>query len=1226
MIKDYRYQILVFMGSLFMLGGEVFGQGHQQQLVSSPAQKWITPSIQTAPKKLFVRLKNPQDLSFAYMEKGQQRFVNSEKRRIYSLLTDTRIKSVLEPMSVLKNSVSDVLQITLYRDDDMEVYRRELRNDPNVLYVESVPLPMKFENLNDPLAGDQYHLELVGAMEAWSKGTVIDGQRDVVVAIVDDGVLITHEDLEANIFINEGEIPNNGKDDDKNGYVDDYKGWDASGDEYENGDPDPSPPSDQANRFNFSHGTHCAGIAGAVTNNDTGIASVTNNGVKILAVKATSDDTPNARAITHSTEALMYAIAMNPDVVSMSYGSYYYSATIARMIDEATEKQGILFVAAAGNDNVNLPSYPAGYDNVLAVANTTSNDVKSPSSQYGSWIDISAPGTDIISTVAADNGNPNGDYAPYTGTSMSCPMVAGAAAYLKTQDISLTPLQLTAVLLGTATDINPRNPNFQNALGAGRINMSAAMDALQSNRPLAAFNILSDNGIIDQALEFENLSFGDNLTYYWTFGDEMTSTEVNPSHIYTSLTDLGSYVITLTVTDAEGRQNTFRRGIRMTEGPPEGPEEMVPFATDFQLDTGGFVTETAYLDGGDGVNVWEWGRALGDHLSSGDSMVWATTLQGSVPLRSFAAILYTPTFDLTEAGKEYKINFLKSMHITYCNAPAAALMQYTTDNGGTWKILGDAYDGLGTGWYNKSPDDACAIHPIIFQEQVGWLNNYDRDSTSYNVSFLTGNHVRFRFIYRMESAFMIEDTDDGFMIHDFNVTKKDPSGEFTKPSDISYINRPIDFIYNSGGATSYLWDFGDGNNSTEKDPTHTYDSAGTFIIKLEVDNDPATAFQDTMGVLGIKEAPFLASDGGDLESDELLFYSLNLAGTDLEKGNSIVTGKSGTTSGTKAYVLGPDTVAYDIPTGFYLYTSVFDLPGDQVDYDSTQQFTFQLKMDVADQVDGMSVEFSDDYGQRWTPLGFYKDPAWNNEYSSEYYWGGEGYPIMTGSTNDQWVTKYIPLAGFEGEKVAFRFFFVGATQDSSGGVGLAMDDFQVLDYAPTITNLNYSVDKKTAGLNETVTYSNASDTDGALLGWAFFDDPAEDPLIIYGAGPHEVEYTTEGSKSIVMFVIGSNEQKEFSNAVNITTSSSSTVTDLENELIEKSPIIYPNPGEGHSLFILSEKRITSLNLFRTSGEKVDVDFSSNKGVVNTMNLSKGVYVIKMIRQDGKIFHKKFIKK
>ncbi|WP_082026429.1 S8 family serine peptidase [Flammeovirga sp. OC4] len=1223
MKKEYIYKILLFMGSL-MLGDEVLGQ--QQQLMSSPSQKWITPSIQTAPKKIFVRFKDPKDVSFAYMEAGQQQFVSSEKRRIYNLLTDVRIKRVMEPMSVLKNSVSDVLQITLYDESDVENFRRELNNDPNVMYVESVPLPIQFNDPDDPLAQDQYHLELVGALEAWGKAKTFEGQRDVVLAIVDDGVLITHEDLAANIFINEGEIPNNGRDDDRNGYIDDYQGWDASGDTYSNGDPDPNPPRSEASRFNFSHGTHCAGIAGAVTNNGTGGASVTNNGVKILAIKATSDETPDARAITNSTEALMYAIEMGADVVSMSYGSYFYSATEARMIKEATEEKGMLFIAAAGNDNVNLPSYPAGYDNVIAVANTTSNDVKAPSSQYGPWVDIAAPGTDIISTVAADNGNTAGDYAPYTGTSMACPMVAGAAAYLKTQNINLTPEQLTAVLMGTSTDINPRNPNFQNALGAGRINMSAAMDALQSNRPLAAFNILSDNGIINQALEFENLSFGTNLTYFWTFGDETTSTEENPTHTYSSLTDLGSYVITLTVRDDQGRENTFRRAIRMTEGPPKGPEETVPFSNDFQLDTGGFVTETVYLDGGDGDDIWEWGRARGDRINSGDSLTWATTLAGGVPLRSFEAYLYTPTFDLTEEGFEYKINFLKSMHITYCNAPAAAKMEYTTDNGGTWKVLGDAFDGYGTGWYDKSPEDACAIHPIIFQDQLGWLGNYDRDSTSYNVSFLTGNKVRFRFIYRMESAFLIEDTDDGFMINDFNLTKKEPTGEFTLNADIAYVNREINFVYNSGGATTYAWDFGDGGTSTERDPMHTYTTPGTYIIKLEVDNNPASAYQDTLGILGVKEAPFLASDGGDLESDELLFYALNIAGTELELGNSTIDGKSGTTSGDNAYVLGPDTAGYEIPTGFYLYTSVFDLPGDQEDFDSTQMFTFQLKMDVANKIDGLNVDVTDDYGETWRPLGFFKDQSWTNELSTEDYWGGENIPIMTGSTNDEWVTKFIPLAGFEGEKVAMRLFFVGVSQDSSGGIGFAMDDFEIKDYTPTVGTLNYSVDKTVVGLNEKVTFTNASTTDGALIGWAFEDDPNEDFIVRFGEGPHEIEYTTEGRKSMAMFVVGTNEQREFSNVVNVTTSSSSSVTSIEESITHKSPIIYPNPSLGKDLFILSELGINSVSLFKMSGEKVNVPIELLSNKLDISQLNEGVYILQLEREDGKVFHKKFIKK
>ncbi|AZQ60703.1 PKD domain-containing protein [Flammeovirga pectinis] len=1221
MIKNYSF-LLVLIGCLF-LGRDVEAQ--KLQSISNPNQKWISPSIKTAPSKLFVRFKEANDVNYAYMESGQPQFVSSEKQRLYKLLTDARVKSVLEPMSVLKNSVSDVLQITLYNDNDLERYRNELSKDKNVMYVESVPLPQTFADPNDPLFSDQYHINLVGAIDAWSKKTDNPNapKNDIVLAIVDDGVLITHEDLVANIFINEGETPNNGKDDDGNGYIDDYNGWDASGTTYENGDPDPTPPEAQAGRFTFSHGTHCAGIAGAVTNNGIGVTSVSNNGIKILAVKATSDDTPSARAITHSTEALMYAIAMEADVVSMSFGSYFYSATVSRMIDEATE-DGMLFIAAAGNDNVNLASYPAGYNNVIAVANTTSNDVKSPSSQYGSWIDISAPGTDIISTVAADNGNPKGDYAPYTGTSMSCPLVAGAAAFLKTQDSTLSPIQLKALLLGTATDINPRNPGYQNSLGAGRINMDAAMDALLANRPLAAFNILSDNGILNQELEFENLSIGNGLTYEWNFGDSQKSNATTDTvgHTYTDIPDLGSYIITLTVTDSQGRKNTFRRGIQMTEGPPSSPIETVPFATDFLLDTGGFVTETVFLDGGSGNDIWEHARARGNVLNSGDSSVWVTTSGGGVPFRSFSAILYTPTFDLTTANREYKIHFTKSMDITYCNAPAACQMQYTIDNGGTWKLLGEANDGLGTGWYNKSPNDACAIHPIIFQDQAGWLGNFDNDSTSYNVSFLAGEQVRFRFVYRHESAFQIQDTDDGFMVRDFEVTSEVPTGEFTSPSIVEYINRPLDFIYNSGGATTYAWNFGDGNTSTDQNPTHTYTTAGNYFVSLEVDGNTASNYQDTIAILGEKKAPFYPSDGGDLETNELLFYPYNLAGNDLKKGNSTIDGKSGTTSGDSAYVLGPDTTAYEVPTGFYLYTSVFDLPGDSNSGDSTQMFSFNIKQDVANKVDGMYTEYSDDYGKSWSPLGYFIDPSWTNAFSSEDYWGGEGIPLITGSTNNNWETKFIPLAGFEGEQLAFRLFFVGANADSSGGIGLALDDFRVVPYNPQVTSLSYSVDKTEAGLNQEITFTNTSDADTALIGWYFGEEGDALPSIAYGAGPHEVSYTTEGSKSIAMFVIGSTTQKEFQNAVRIDAS----ITSLEEEIVSNSPIIFPNPGEGNQLHILSDQLIDKVEIYKSTGQVMGLSQKFVNGVMDVSKLPPGVYILKLQQHNGEIYHKKFIKK
>ncbi|NLR89699.1 S8 family serine peptidase [Flammeovirga agarivorans] len=1213
---------ILFVGSL-LVGSKGYSQGVQQ--ITNPTPQFISPNISSAPNKLFVRLKDYRDVDMAYMEQGQDQFVNSDKRFLYRALTDARIASVIEPMSVLKKRKSDVLQITLHNDNDLDRYMSDLAQDPNVLYVERVPLPQSFSTPNDPLAGDQYHLELVGAIEAWSKSTenANTPKNDIVIAIIDDGVLITHEDLKDNMFINETELNGTpGIDDDNNGYVDDIYGWDASGDEYYNGDPDPNPPSSEATRFNFSHGTHCAGIAAARTDNSKGVASVSDNRVKILAVKATADDTPNARAITHSTEALMYAIEMKANVVSMSYGGYGYSATVARLIREATEDYGMFFVAAAGNDNVNLASYPAGYDNVMAVANTTSNDVKSPSSQYGPWIDISAPGTDIISTVAADDGNTNGDYAPYTGTSMSCPMVAGAAAFLLTQDSTISPLQMRALLMGTATDINPRNPNYQNALGAGRINMSAAMDALLSDRPIAAFDILSDNGIVNQDIQLVNLSFADGATYEWNFGDSETSTSSADtiSHAYDSIPTLGTYLITLKVTDASGRSNTYRRGITMIAGPPEGPEESVPFSTDFLSDTGGFVTETEYLDGGTGDDVWEWARARGDNLNSGDSTVWVTAASGGVPLRSYSAILYTPIFDFSEEEKEYKISFTKSMETTYCNAPAACQMQYTTDNGGTWRLLGEPNDGLGYGWYNKSPDDACAIHPIIFENQTGWLGNYENDSTAYNVSFLAGNDkVRFRFVYRHESAFQIEDTDDGFMIRDFIVTKEEPTADFNITADVEYIKRPIQFVYNSGGAIDYLWDFGDGNTSTEPSPTHTYETTGEYEVELYINNDPSRNHKDTIPILGVKSVPFDLADGGDLEGDDLLFYSLNLAGTDLELGSSSIEGKNGTLSGDNAYVLGKDTAGYQVPTGFYLYTSVFDLPdGD----DDTQRFSFALKQDVKEQVDGMFVEFSNDYGRSWRLLGSYVDPSWNNELSSEYYWSGENIPIMTGTTDNEWETKYIPLAGFEGEKVAFRLFFVAASQDSSGGIGLAMDNFRVVDYEPQVTSLNYTIDKTIVGLNSEVTFTSRSDVDSALVGWYFGEPEDATPSVVYGEGPHEVTYQTEGLKDLLMFVVGSDQQASYQGVVRVNASVSSTV---EEDLKEMAPVVYPNPNLGNELFILSEKGISSVDILKTSGQQISSPPHWDGNKVDITNLSKGLYIIRIEQQDGSIYHKKLIK-
>ncbi len=317
-------------------------------------------------------------------------------------------------------------------------------------YVEPYYLPEKLLIPNDPYYSQQWHLPKIGGPTAWDVST---GSPSVLVAIVDTGVEYTHPDLSPNIQVNTNEIPGNNIDDDNNGLVDDYYGWD-----FGDNDNNPAPGN--------PHGTHVAGCASAKGNNNTGVASPGFN-CKLLAVKI-----ENAQGqLTGGYQGIVYAAERGAHFINCSWGSSFYSSTGQDVVDYATSL-GSVVVAAAGNDGTQTMFYPAAYDGVVAVASTGQNDTKSSFSNYGYWIDICAPGENIYSTI------PGGGYGGpgWSGTSMASPIAAGSFALIKSYFTSYTPEQAVARAKATAYDIYPLHSlSYKYKLGAGRVDIGAAL-------------------------------------------------------------------------------------------------------------------------------------------------------------------------------------------------------------------------------------------------------------------------------------------------------------------------------------------------------------------------------------------------------------------------------------------------------------------------------------------------------------------------------------------------------------------------------------------------------------------------------------------------------------------------------------------------------------------------------------------------------------------------------
>ena len=346
-----------------------------------------------------------------------------------------------------------------------------LERDPRVRYAEP-NVQFRADVLpNDPSFPQLWGLENGGQVvngvtgladadvDAGAAWDVTTGSSSVTVGVIDTGVDYLHPDLAANIWVNPGEdcpgCRTDGIDNDGNGYVDDWHGWD-----FKNDDNDPFDDN--------GHGTHVAGTIGAGGDNGQGVAGV-NWTVKIMPLKFLGAD--GSGAASDAAEAVLYATSMGAVVTNNSWGGSDYSQALADAIANA-DAGGSLFVAAAGNSFANTdttPNYPSGYSapNIISVAATDQGDARAWFSNYGlRSVDLGAPGTNILST------KPGGSYQYLDGTSMATPFVTGAAALARAAFPSATAAGLKALLLRT---VDANTSLTGKTTTGGRLNVGNAL-------------------------------------------------------------------------------------------------------------------------------------------------------------------------------------------------------------------------------------------------------------------------------------------------------------------------------------------------------------------------------------------------------------------------------------------------------------------------------------------------------------------------------------------------------------------------------------------------------------------------------------------------------------------------------------------------------------------------------------------------------------------------------
>ncbi|HKP10800.1 MAG TPA: S8 family peptidase [Blastocatellia bacterium] len=454
----------------------------------------------------------------------------------------------------------DLLLINL-EGESVEDAAARLRRDARVEFAEPNYLWHAAAVPNDALFNQQYALMNTGsfltgkpgadinATQAWD---ITTGSDDLVVAVIDTGVDLSHPDLAPNAWANPREVPNNGVDDDGNGYVDDVHGWNyLSNSPKVYDDPDDD-----------WHGTHVTGAIGAAGNNEIGVAGVAWR-VKLMVLKFLGTQSGST---ADAVKAIDYAIdqkrrGQNVRVINASWAGEGESQSLKSAIINAGDN-GILFVCAAGNGPINddgrdvdsSPVYPAAWSadvpTIIAVASVNNTDSYAPFSNYGlTRVQVAAPGVFTISTT------PNDGYGYGQGTSMSSPLVTGVAALLFSHEPNLSPAEARRRIVQTAT---PQPTLAGRVTSAGRVN---AFNALTNTVPHAPSRpVIGTVTVTKKVVVVDGIGFGAGGAVIEVNGVALTKSRVNTD---VALAD-GSAAELLAKLGKPGVNQTFPPGVAVT--------------------------------------------------------------------------------------------------------------------------------------------------------------------------------------------------------------------------------------------------------------------------------------------------------------------------------------------------------------------------------------------------------------------------------------------------------------------------------------------------------------------------------------------------------------------------------------------------------------------------------------------------------------------------------------
>lgn len=769
--------------------------------------------------------------------------------------------------------------------------------------VYAAPNDGYYDNPPPEFPYDQWHYWDTYGIEADVAWDSESGDPSVLAGVLDIGVMYDHGDLggsnppgpndastNGNIFVNPGEIPGNGIDDDGNGYVDDIIGWDfverTDWYVYSCVDADCG-GADNDPRDGDGHGTHVAGTIAAITNNGYAVAGVAGgfgdgtftgggNGVKIVPCRigyrlSYMGSVVGVVIMDYVAEAMYYMADLKTSGHNVAAINCSFGTTNSGGLGAAADyliAQDVVICVAAGNSSSSSPDYLGGRGDCLDVAATDNAGNPASFTNYGSWVDIAAPGVEILSTIT-DPADPTTDYiSAMDGTSMACPHAVGVVALLESFNPSLSASEKIAIITDPA---NTKPYNGTRDLGAGIIDAAACIAAAgpNENPPVAAFTGSPTSGDYPLTVNFVDQSSNTPTSWSWDFGDGVgTSTQQNPSYTYNAA---GTYTVSLTAYNAYGSDIETKVDYITVTAPP-------PPTADF---TGSPASGEAplavnFTDQSIGSPVtwsWDFGDGVGTSAQQNPSYTYDNIGTYTVSLtvtNDFGSDTETKVnyITVTEPGQTAKV--YAGSDISVSGTVSGSFMDtYASDN---------AYETITEIEYTGHPRKRYSYleHKWTFDLGTGgsglmfYLEGYrpnNTDGDNFTFAYSTDN-ANFTTMFTVASAteqvysYDLPDNLTGTIYvrvvdsdRNWDRTSLDPiyvdemyveMSTSPGPPVANFSGSPTTGVYpltvnfsdlSTGNPTSWSWDFGDGSGtSTQQNPSYTYNSAGTYTVSLTATN------------------------------------------------------------------------------------------------------------------------------------------------------------------------------------------------------------------------------------------------------------------------------------------------------------------------------------------------------------------------------------------------------